>query len=99
MIQLENNEGHAAVCAACPLRVRHIMYHLDESFILEKPLFEYETGTGGKVLLGTIVISVEVVTVAYTLVVVVPVPGHELNAVFAVRSSQHFVAGLQTTDL
>ena len=24
-IQLENNEGHAVVCTACPLRVRQVM--------------------------------------------------------------------------
>ena len=82
-IQSENNVGHAAVCAACPLRVRHVMYHLDELFIPEKPLFEDETGTGGKVLLGTVVVPGKAVPMGYILEVTVPVP------VFAVGSGQY----------
>ena len=63
--------------------------YLDELLVLEELLFRDEAGAGGEVLLGSIIVSGEVVTVGHSLAVVIPIPGDKLDSVFAVRSGQH----------
>ena len=78
--------GQVKTCIQC---VGTAAIYLDELLVLEELLFRDEAGAGGEVLLGSIIVSGEVVTVGHSLAVVIPIPGDKLDSVFAVRSGQH----------
>ena len=63
--------------------------YLDELLVLEELLFRDEAGASGEILLGSIVVAAEVVTMGHALAVVIPIPGHKLNTEFTVCSCQH----------
>ena len=78
--------GQVKACIQC---VGTAAIYLDELLVLEELLFRDEAGAGGEVLLCSIIVSGEVVTMGHSLAVVIPIPGYKLDAVSAVRSGQH----------
>lgn len=91
---------------ACVQGVSAALVDLDQLLIREDAVFRYQSGTGGKVLLGSLVVSTKVVSVGHAIAIKVPIPCNELYAGLAVCAgqncaveiSQHLVAVFQILD-